>query len=255
MVVAVGAPVAVAAEFTEAQRCVGEESAAEQVLDANMTPRSEAGPAGPEEPVITQGTPLVLTGPAPAPVTFTVAAQLPAGYALPPLVGKYRAFGPTPALPAELAGGVGTASPEPAGHVPGDQLYTFTSLAATTIPRTIYYQAFFQYGPTVECPNSHFNLLTQIHAVTVVARAPAEATGEQKPPPPPPANPSCTVPALRGHSLKAVKDALRRNHCRLGRVTLPHDRKHARVVVRQSRKPGTRLPQGAKVAITLGEIR
>ncbi len=239
-----------AAEVSEAQRCVGEEAAATDVLEANMTPRPEQGPEGRHEPVITQGTPLVLTGPSRSPVTFTVAAQLPPGYELRPLEGKYYSFGPTPELPAELAGGAATEGPEWANHF---QLYTFTTLVATTIPRTIYYQASFQYGPTAECPNSHFTDVTEIQAVIVVAAPPAASPQEQKPTPMggPPMR-VCVVPALKHHSLKAATTELLHDHCKLGRVTRPHNQHQARVVVHQSRKAGTRLPVNTKIAVTLG---
>ena len=103
MLLAAAAPVH--AELSEAALCAGREAAEVTVLETDMTPHDELGPPGfYTAPVITQGTPLVLEGPAPGIVTFTVAAHLPEGYDLPP-VGGFSWHGEIPALPAELAGG------------------------------------------------------------------------------------------------------------------------------------------------------
>ena len=222
------------------------------VLEANRTPKPERGYVEPT--VIKQGEPLVLTGPGNAPVRFTVAAQLPAGYHQ-PQVGE--AHGEPPALPAEVDSGIGAASAgELEGYIPGYRSYTFTSLAATTLPRTIYWQASLEF----ECGGLHFVRRTEIFSIAVVApphvlhtepTAGPTATTEQKPPPPNP----CVVPALKHRTLKAATTELLHDHCKLGRVTHPHNHNHAQVVVHQSRKPGTRLPQGTKIAVTLGYAR
>jgi hypothetical protein len=59
----------------------------------------------------------------------------------------------------------------------------------------------------------------------------------------------CVVPKLKGKTILAAKAALRARSCRLGRVrrvVAPGRRGH---IVRQSPKPGSRLPVGAKVAV------
>ena len=64
----------------------------------------------------------------------------------------------------------------------------------------------------------------------------------------------CRVPKLRGKKLSAVRKALRRNGCRLGKVK---KRKGATArngkVVKQKPAAGKLLPAGAKVAITLDD--
>jgi hypothetical protein len=65
---------------------------------------------------------------------------------------------------------------------------------------------------------------------------------------------ACVVPKLKGLKLRAAKSALLVGRCRLGRVTRVHSthRKKGRVL-RQSRKTGTRLPIGAKIAVRVGK--
>jgi hypothetical protein len=65
----------------------------------------------------------------------------------------------------------------------------------------------------------------------------------------------CVVPALKGHSLGAARRALKRAHCALGQVVRPRDPGRSLVVVRQSRRRGTKLRAGATVAIALGRPR
>ena len=57
----------------------------------------------------------------------------------------------------------------------------------------------------------------------------------------------CVVPKLKGKKLKKAKKALKKAHCRLGKVRGKH-RKHGKVK-RQKPKPGTILPAGSKVNI------
>ena len=61
----------------------------------------------------------------------------------------------------------------------------------------------------------------------------------------------CVVPLLRGDSLAVAKRALRRDHCRLGRVTVARPSSHALVVGRQSIRSGRILAGGAKIALVL----
>ncbi len=65
---------------------------------------------------------------------------------------------------------------------------------------------------------------------------------------------ACTVPKLKGLKLSAAKQALAAGRCRLGTVTKVHARTKSRGrVVSQSKKPGTRLAIGAKVAVKVGK--
>jgi hypothetical protein len=62
----------------------------------------------------------------------------------------------------------------------------------------------------------------------------------------------CVVPKLVGRTLVTAKHRLEAAHCRLGTVTAPKHNRGTHLVVRASRpKPGTRLPRGAKVKLTL----
>jgi hypothetical protein len=80
---------------------------------------------------------------------------------------------------------------------------------------------------------------------------PSGPTGNQPPPPR-----KCVVPKLKGKTLAGARRALKRAHCRLGRVTRPKRRKHSKpvklVVVRQSRTAGHKFSQGTKVNVRLG---
>jgi hypothetical protein len=70
---------------------------------------------------------------------------------------------------------------------------------------------------------------------------------------PPPRPPACVVPRLKGKTLAKARSALTVAHCALGKVTRPkRARRHAKLVV-GSTKPtaGTKLPDGAKVALRL----
>jgi hypothetical protein len=76
------------------------------------------------------------------------------------------------------------------------------------------------------------------------------------PPPPSKAKPRCKVPPLKGKTLKAARKALKKAHCRAGRVTRKRSRKirKGRVV---STNPHARTlhPNGTKVKITLSKGR
>jgi beta-lactam-binding protein with PASTA domain len=65
---------------------------------------------------------------------------------------------------------------------------------------------------------------------------------------------TCTVPKLKGKSLKASKKKIKATYCKVGKVT---KKKGARAsigkVVGQSRKPGTVLAAGTVLKVTLGK--
>jgi beta-lactam-binding protein with PASTA domain len=65
----------------------------------------------------------------------------------------------------------------------------------------------------------------------------------------------CVVPSLKGDSLGAAQNALRKSHCRLGKVSRPRTHRGALVVIGQGARSGTSLAGGAAVAITLGAVR
>jgi beta-lactam-binding protein with PASTA domain len=63
---------------------------------------------------------------------------------------------------------------------------------------------------------------------------------------------ACTVPKLKDRRLKSAKGRLRRKHCKPGRVKkLPGATAKTGRVVGQHPKPGSILPPGAAVSITL----
>jgi hypothetical protein len=84
-------------------------------------------------------------------------------------------------------------------------------------------------------------------------QASTTANPTQSPAPVVPAS-TCTVPNLKGKTLKASKTKIRGAHCKVGKVT---KRKGVRIgtgkVVGQNRKPGTVLPAGSVVKVTLGK--
>jgi len=62
----------------------------------------------------------------------------------------------------------------------------------------------------------------------------------------------CKVPKLKGKTLKRAKRALRKQHCRLGKVRRPRHSRHKRLVVKGSRpKPHAIRKAGTKVRLTL----
>lgn len=62
----------------------------------------------------------------------------------------------------------------------------------------------------------------------------------------------CVVPAVMGDSLSVAGKALRHAHCTLGKVSRSRAYRGRLVVVGESRRTGTRLPEGATVAVKLG---
>jgi hypothetical protein len=73
-------------------------------------------------------------------------------------------------------------------------------------------------------------------------------------PAPVPPTPTCTVPKLKGKSLKASKAKIKGANCKVGKITKKKGAKAATgKVVGQSKKPGTVLPEGSVVKVTLGK--
>jgi hypothetical protein len=84
------------------------------------------------------------------------------------------------------------------------------------------------------------------------------ATPEQTSPPTPaptgPPTPTCTVPKLNGRSLKSSKVKIRSADCKVGKVMRkPGAKASTGKVVGQNKKPGTVLPAGTVVNVTLGK--
>jgi len=63
----------------------------------------------------------------------------------------------------------------------------------------------------------------------------------------------CVVPKLKGRKLKLAKHALRRRHCRIGKVTRKRRKRAPRraKIIKQRPKPGAIRPAGFKVKVTL----
>jgi hypothetical protein len=65
----------------------------------------------------------------------------------------------------------------------------------------------------------------------------------------------CVVPTLRGDSINSATATLRKAHCSLGKVSGPHRDRRALIVVSQRLRPGTKLPAGTAVGVTLGRAK
>jgi fibronectin-binding autotransporter adhesin len=77
----------------------------------------------------------------------------------------------------------------------------------------------------------------------------ANFTANQPPPPPT----QCVVPKLKGKKLGAAKNAIRKAHCSVGKVTKVKSKKrHKNRVISQNPKPGAHLKKGSKVALKVG---
>ena len=61
----------------------------------------------------------------------------------------------------------------------------------------------------------------------------------------------CVVPKLKGKTLKKARRSLAIAHCALGKVKKKKSTRKPGRVLRQSRKPGTRLTRGTKIAVTI----
>jgi len=81
-------------------------------------------------------------------------------------------------------------------------------------------------------------------------------TAPPPPPPPPPPVVKCVVPKVLGKTLPKAKAAIKKNHCRTGKVTRAYSKrfKRGRVIV-QKPKAGKRLPAGSKVRLVVSKGR
>jgi beta-lactam-binding protein with PASTA domain len=62
----------------------------------------------------------------------------------------------------------------------------------------------------------------------------------------------CVVPNLKGKTVAQARRLLAAGRCALGRVTRAHSRlARAGRIVKQSRRPGARLPRGSKVSVVV----
>jgi hypothetical protein len=72
----------------------------------------------------------------------------------------------------------------------------------------------------------------------------------------PPPKPKCKVPKLKGKTLKAAKKALKKAHCRAGKTSRKRSKKIRKGRVISSKpKAGKKLPNNAKVKLTLSKGR
>lgn len=61
------------------------------------------------------------------------------------------------------------------------------------------------------------------------------------------------MPKLKGKKLGAAKIAIRKAHCRVGKIKhVKSTRRHRNRVLSQSPEPGKHLRRGAKVSVTVG---
>jgi beta-lactam-binding protein with PASTA domain len=91
-------------------------------------------------------------------------------------------------------------------------------------------------------------------ARSVIATFDAVQPASVASPPVAPLAPTCTVPKLEGKSLKASKKKIRGADCKVGKVSKKRGAKAGKgKVVGQSKKPGTVLPAGTVVKVTLGK--
>jgi hypothetical protein len=95
-----------------------------------------------------------------------------------------------------------------------------------------------------------------VTVTTVAGKSPtgsADVFTYTAPPAAPVARVLCRVPKLKHRKLKAAKRALRRRHCRIGKVTRKRRKKAPRKakIIKQRPKPGTIRPAGSKVNVTL----
>jgi hypothetical protein len=63
--------------------------------------------------------------------------------------------------------------------------------------------------------------------------------------------PQCVVPKLKSKSLKQIKKALKKAHCRLGKVKRVKSQRKSGTVVKQKFAAGQHLPAGTKVPVTV----
>jgi subtilisin family serine protease len=65
----------------------------------------------------------------------------------------------------------------------------------------------------------------------------------------------CVVPRLAGRTIRQARSALAARHCSFGRATRSYSTRARGRVVRQSRRPGARLPSGTRVNVVVSRGR
>lgn len=67
--------------------------------------------------------------------------------------------------------------------------------------------------------------------------------------------PGCLVPKLKGKTVEAAKRALRRAHCRTGKISHRYSQVKRNHVISQKPRPRRRLPIGTKVNLVVSKGR
>lgn len=152
----------------------------------------------------------------------------------------------TPTLTVSLTGsGSGVVGSSPAGIDCGATCsHAFTAGTQVTLTATAGSGSTFAGWSGGGCSGTGTCTVTLNADTTVTASFAAN-------PPPPPAR--CVVPRLIGKKLGAAKIALRKAHCRVGKVThVKSTRRHRNRVIYQRPGAGTHLRRGARVAFAIG---
>jgi hypothetical protein len=92
---------------------------------------------------------------------------------------------------------------------------------------------------------------TTTHATTTIATV-APPLAASPPATKPKAAARCVVPRLKNRTLKAASKALKKAHCRVGKVTKRKAPRHRGRVLAQTRKSGLKLPDGTRVGLKVG---
>jgi hypothetical protein len=173
----IGQAQAYTAEFSKAAICTLEGEAALYVLELTLSPQSGES--------VSAGATLTLSGEASVPVAFAVASS--------------PALLPNP----DVASGLGAAGTGK-NSIPS---YTFTSNAATVVPRTIYWSASFSSSAIAECAGlPEVTYRTTARTVVVTPAVSVEQPSVAPPPVSMPAPPSVQVSIhARRHALAARK--------------------------------------------------
>lgn len=169
---------------------------------------------------------------APIPPLTASTAPTGGGATAPPFAPTARAAGPT-------AGGTKV-------YISGGNFEGASSVMFGSVPATSFTVVS---GREVDAiaPPSATAVATPVSVTTIAGTATSRQGFEYFVPPV-----LCTVPALKGKSLKAARRALVAAHCGLGTVTKRAGAKtKSGKVVRQSKAPGSQFASGGKIDVTL----